>query len=137
MAAGCTLAHADLDTFRGALQQIAVDGLGASAAERTIVNDGPLAAAHFDPATIRLLDDQVWGNAFDAPLFSDTVDVVSQRLVGDKHLKLALRVDGVLRDAIWFGRSDPVGERVRLAWRLGLDVYNGMERVQMIVVAVE
>jgi single-stranded-DNA-specific exonuclease len=42
-----------------------------------------------------------------------------------------------MRDAIWFGRSDPVGERVRLAWRLGLDAYNGIERVQMIVVAVE
>jgi single-stranded-DNA-specific exonuclease len=137
MAAGCTLAAADLDTFRGALQQVAAEGLGTGAAEQTILSDGPLAAAHFDPATVRLLDDQVWGNAFDAPIFSDTVDVVSQRLVGDKHLKLALRVDGVMRDAIWFGRSDPVGERVRLAWRLALDAYNGIERVQMIVVAVE
>jgi single-stranded-DNA-specific exonuclease len=137
MAAGCTLARADLDTFRSALQQVAVEGLGTSAIERTLVNDGPLAAAHFDPATVRLLDDQVWGNAFDAPLFCDTVDVVSQRLVGDKHLKLALRVDGVMRDAIWFGRSEPIGDRVRLAWRLGLDAYNGIERVQMIVVAIE
>ena len=137
MAAGCTLARADLDTFRGALQQVAVEGLGASAAERTIVSDGPLDPAHFDPATVRLLDDQVWGSAFDAPLFSDTVDVVSQRLVGEKHLRLTLRVGGVMREAICFGRSEPVGERVRLAWRLGLDAYNGIERVQMIVVAVE
>ncbi|HEX4233836.1 MAG TPA: single-stranded-DNA-specific exonuclease RecJ [Caldimonas sp.] len=137
MAAGCTLAAADLDTFRSALQQAAAEALGTSAVEQTIVSDGPLAAAHFDPATVRLLDGQIWGNAFDAPLFSDTVDVVSQRLVGDKHLKLALRVEGVMRDAIWFGRSDPVGDRVRVAWRLGLDAYNGVERVQMIVVAVE
>jgi single-stranded-DNA-specific exonuclease len=137
MAAGCTLARADLDTFRAALLQVAGEGLGASAAERTIVSDGPLDPAHFDAATVRLLDDQVWGAAFDAPLFSDTVDVVSQRLVGEKHLKLALRVGGVMREAIWFGRSEPVGERVRLAWRLGLDAYNGIERVQMIVVAVE
>ncbi|HEY2561574.1 MAG TPA: single-stranded-DNA-specific exonuclease RecJ [Caldimonas sp.] len=137
MAAGCTVGAADLDAFRSALQQVAGEGLGTCAVERTIVSDGPLAAAHFEPATVRLLDDQVWGNAFDAPIFSDTVDVVSQRLVGDKHLKLALRVGGVMRDAIWFGRSDPVGERVRLAWRLGLDAYNGIERVQMIVVAVE
>jgi len=137
MAAGCTIARADLDTFRGALQRIAAEGLGADADAQTIVNDGPLAAAHFDPATVRLLEGQVWGAAFDAPLFCDTVEVVSQRLVGDKHLKLALRVDGVMREAIWFGRSDPVGERVRLAWRLGLDVYNGIERVQMIVVAAE
>ena len=74
---------------------------------------------------MRLLDGQVWGAAFEAPVFCDAVEVVSQRLVGDKHLKLALRVDGVMRDAIWFGRVEPVGERVRLAWRLGLDAYNG------------
>ena len=108
MAAGCTLARADLETFRGALQLVAAEGLGASAAERTIVNDGPLAAAHFEPATVRLLEGQVWGAAFDARSSATTVEVVSQRLVGDKHLKLALRVGGVMREAIWFGRSEPV-----------------------------
>ncbi len=83
------------------------------------------------------LEGQVWGAAFDAPLFCDAVEIVSQRLVGDKHLKLAVRVGGVVRDAIWFGRVEPVADRVRLAWRLGLDAYNGVERVQMIVVAAE
>ncbi len=137
MAAGCTIARADFEAFRSALQLVASEGLGASAAERIVFGDGPLATEHFDIATARLLDDQVWGAAFDAPVFCDTVDVVSQRLVGEKHLKLAVRVGGVVRDAIWFGRIEPVGERVRLAWRLGLDAYNGIERVQMIVVAIE
>jgi single-stranded-DNA-specific exonuclease len=137
MAAGCTIERNGLDTFRGALQQVAIETLGTSETERTVVHDGPLDASHFDPATVRLLDGQVWGAAFDAPLFCDTVDVVSQRLVGEKHLRLALRVGGVMREAIWFGRSEPIGDRVRLAWRLGLDVYEGVERVQMIVVAVE
>jgi len=137
MAAGCTIERSGLDTFRSALQQVAAATLGTSADERAIVHDGPLDAAHFDPQTVRLLDGQVWGAAFDAPLFCDTVDVVSQKLVGDKHLRLALRVGGVMREAIWFGRSEPVGARVRVAWRLGLDVYEGVERVQMIVVAVE
>jgi single-stranded-DNA-specific exonuclease len=40
----------------------------------------------------------------------------------------------VQREAIWFGRSEPVDARVRLAWRLGFDAYNGIERVQMVVV---
>ncbi len=137
MAAGCTIARADFETFRDALQQVAAEGLGANALERTVFSDGPLAAEHFDPRTARLLEDQVWGAAFDAPVFCDVVEIVSQRLVGDKHLKLAVRVGGVVRDAIWFGRSEPVEARVRMAWRLGLDAYNGIERVQMIVVAVE
>jgi len=137
MAAGCTIAAADFEVFRGALQGVAREGLDAATLERTLVSDGPLAAEHFDPATVRLLDDQVWGSAFDAPVFCDAVEVVSQRLVGEKHLKLAVRVGGVVRDAIWFGRIEPVGDRLRLAWRLGLDAYNGVERVQMIVVAID
>jgi len=137
MAAGCTIAAADFDLFRGALQRVAREGLDAATLERTLVSDGPLAAEHFDPATVRLLDDQVWGAAFDAPLFCDAVEVVSQRLVGEKHLKLVVRVGGVVRDAIWFGRVEPVGDRVRLAWRLAVDAFNGVERVQMIVVGVE
>ena len=137
MAAGCTIAHGNFETFRAALHAVASEGLGSAGTERTIVSDGPLGAEHFDPATVRLLEGQVWGAAFDAPVFCDEVDIVSQRLVGDKHLKLAVRVDGVMRDAIWFGRVEPIGARVRLAWRLGLDAYNGIERVQMIVVAAE
>jgi len=66
MAAGCTIARADFETFRGALQQTAIEGLGVSGAERTIFSDGPLGSEHFDPTTARLLDDQVWGAAFDA-----------------------------------------------------------------------
>ena len=137
MAAGCTIAAADFEVFRGALQGVAREGLDAATLERTLISDGPLAAEHFDPATVRLLDDQVWGSAFDAPVFCDAVEVVSQRLVGEKHLKLVVRVGGVVREAIWFGRVEPVGDRVRLAWRLGLDAYNGVERVQMIVVAID
>jgi single-stranded-DNA-specific exonuclease len=41
----------------------------------------------------------------------------------------------MLRDAIWFGRSEPVPERVTLAYRLSVDEYNGRQRVQMVVEA--
>ena len=137
MAAGCTIARADFETFRSALQSVAADGLGALSHERAVLSDGPLDARHFDAATVRILDAEVWGAAFDSPVFSDIAEVVSQRLVGDKHLKLTVKIGGVVREAIWFGRSKPVEARVRLAWKLGLDAYNGIERVQLIVVAAE
>ena len=137
MAAGCTIAREDFETFRGALQAVAAQGLGAASHERTVPSDGPLDAGHFSADTVRVIEAQVWGPTFDAPVFSDAVEIVSQRLVGEKHLKLAVRVGGAVRDAIWFGRSQPIADRVQLAWRLGLDAYNGVERVQLIVVAAE
>ncbi|SHM42625.1 single-stranded-DNA-specific exonuclease RecJ [Rhizobacter sp. OV335] len=133
MAAGCTLAEEDFDTFDGALQQVAREWLDAATLSRTLLTDGPLAAEYFNAETVRSLDAQVWGQAFEPPLFCDDVEVVSQRLVAEKHLKLSVRHAGALRDAIWFGHTEPVGAKVRLAYQLRVDEYNGQQRVQMVV----
>jgi len=135
MAAGCTIAASDFDTFDAALRQVALEGLDASTLDRVLRSDGSLAGEYFSADAVRTIDAQVWGQAFEAPLFSDDVEVTAQRLVGEKHLKLTVRCGGVLRDAIWFGRSEPVAERVRLAYRVSVDDYNGRERVQMVVEA--
>jgi len=68
-------------------------------------------------------------------LFCDEADVLQQRLVADKHLKLRLQLAGATRDGIWFGRTEPLPARVRLAFRLGVDRYQGLERVQVFVEA--
>jgi single-stranded-DNA-specific exonuclease len=135
MAAGCTIAEAHFATFDAALQQVATEWLDAATLSRTLLSDGPLGIEHFNPTTVRALDAQVWGQAFEAPVFVDEVEVVSQRLVGEKHLKLAVKFGGAVRDAIWFGHSEPVAATVRLAYRLSVDEYNGRERVQMVVEA--
>lgn len=133
MAAGATLAEGDFPVFERALREVAGEWLDAATLSRTLMTDGPLEAGYFTPETVRSLDAQVWGQAFEPPVFSDEVEVISQRLVGEKHLKLAVRHGGTVRDAIWFGHSEPVGERVTLAYQLRLDEYNGKQRVQMIV----
>jgi single-stranded-DNA-specific exonuclease len=133
MAAGCTLEEADFATFQMAFQQVAREGLDATTLERRLLSDGPLGTEHFTIDTVQSLNAQVWGPSFEAPLFSDEVEVVNQRLVGEKHLKLNIRHGGTLRDAIWFGRIDPLPPRVTLAYRLSVDEYNGRQRLQMIV----
>jgi len=135
MAAGCTLADDGFERFNSAFQQVAAEWLDEQALTRTLRTDGPLAPELFNAATVRELDAQVWGQAFEAPLFCDQVQIVSQRLVGERHLKLRLRQGGLLRDAIWFGRSEPVPDVARLAYRLSLDEYQGQERIQMVVEA--
>lgn len=136
MAAGCTLDEQDFDTFERALQTVAREWLDPALLRRRLSTDGPLEPQWFDPEVVALLDREVWGQAFEAPLFADEVEVVSQRLVGERHLKLGVRHAGVLRDAIWFGRSEPVAERVLMAYRLSLDHWQGQARVQMVVEAV-
>jgi single-stranded-DNA-specific exonuclease len=135
MAAGCTLAEDGFAAFARAFDAVAREWLAPALLARTVLGDGSLDAQYFSADTVRSLDAQVWGQAFEPPLFIDDAEVLSQRLVGEKHLKLAVRVAGSVRDAIWFGRSEPIAERVRLAYRLSLDEYNGRERIQLVVEA--
>ncbi len=137
MAAGCTLGEGGVEVFDAALRRVAEEWLDAATLTRTLRTDGPLALEWFNPQTAAVLDAQVWGQGFEAPLFCDEVQVLQQRLVGEKHLKLRLRHQGTERDAIWFGRSEPLPASARLAYRLSLDEWNGRQRVQMVVEAEE
>jgi len=133
MAAGCTISADSFEVFDAAFRQVAGEWLDAATLTRTLRTDGPLDLQWFNAQTVAVLDAQVWGQGFEAPVFCDEVQIVQQRLVGEKHMKLRLKHAGVPRDAIWFGRAEPVPERVRLAYRLQMDEYNGQQRVQMIV----
>jgi len=135
MAAGCTIGAAAFERFGAALREVAREMLDEAALAREVRSDGGLPAEHYTPAAVRAIDAAVWGPAFEPPLFTDEVDVLGQRLVGEKHLKLTLKVHGLPRDAIWFGRLEPLGARARIAYRLSLDEYEGRERVQMVVEA--
>jgi len=133
MAAGCTIDEADLLTFEAELARIAQADIDPSLLLRELSTDGALDAQWFSPETVSALDCAVWGPGFEAPLFSDEVEVLGQRLVGERHLKLSLRVQGQVRDGIWFGHSDPVPSKTRLAFRVSLDEYQGRQRVQLVV----
>jgi len=135
MAAGCTVAEADIGTFDTALQAVAREWLLPAALQRQLATDGPLALEYFNADTVTRLDAEVWGQGFEAPVFCDEVEVIQQRLVGEKHLKLRLRHQGQLRDAIWFGHTDSLPTKVRLAYRLSLDEFQGQQRLQMVVEA--
>ena len=83
--------------------------------------------------TIRLLQREVWGQGFPQPLFCDRFTVASQRVVGEKHLKLRLQKDGKSFDAIRFNSLAPAGSAIRAAYRLAVNEYNGVQSVQFIV----
>jgi single-stranded-DNA-specific exonuclease len=133
MAAGCTIAEEDFDTFEQAMMKVAHEGLDPSLLAKQISTDGPLDTQWFTPETASALEQAVWGPGFEPPVFNDTVEVIGQRLVGTRHMKLSLRVQGQVRDGIWFGRTEPLPDRVQMAYRIGLDEYQGRQRVQIMV----
>jgi len=137
MAAGCTIAEEHLDLFEEALSRVAQEWLDAATLSRRLDTDGPLAPEYRRPDLVDTLHHAVWGQGFAPPVFSEMVEVVSQRLVADKHLQLKLKHQGQPVDGIWFGRTEPLPARVKLAFRLDADEWQGVRRVRFLVEGAE
>ena len=137
MAAGCTIEEKNFELFEHTLQQVAREWLDAATLTRRIDTDGPLAAEYRRTDMVDTLHKEVWGQGFAAPTFSEEVEVVSQRLVGEKHLALKLKHQGQPVDGIWFGHTEPLPARVTLAFRLDADEWQGVRRVRFLVEAAE
>ena len=137
MAAGCTIAEKHFELFEHTLQQVAREWLDAATLTRRLDTDGPLAPQYRRTDMVDTLHKEVWGQGFAAPTFSEEVEVVSQRLVGEKHLALKLKHQGQPVDAIWFGHTEPLPARVKLAFRLDADEWQGVRRVRFLVEAAE
>ena len=137
MAAGCTVHEDHLDEFEQGLQQVALEWLDAATLTRRLETDGPLAPEYRRAELVDVLHKEVWGQGFAPPTFSEEVEVVSQRLVGEKHLSLKLKHQGQPVDGIWFGHTESLPNKVTLAFRLDVNEWQGQRRVQFLVEGVE
>ncbi|QPN32440.1 single-stranded-DNA-specific exonuclease RecJ [Diaphorobacter sp. JS3051] len=139
MAAGCTVAEEHFDLFEQAFAQVAQEWLDAATLTRRLETDGPLAPEYCRAELVDTLHREVWGQGFAPPTFSEEVQVLSQRLVGEarNHLSIKLLHQGQPVDAIWFGHTDPLPERALLAFRLDVNEWRGERRVQFLVEGLE
>ena len=137
MAAGCTINEEHFEQFEFALQQVASEWLDAATLMRSVATDGPLAAEYRRTDIVDTLHKEVWGQGFAPPVFSEVVEVVSQRLVGEKHLALKLKHQGQPVDGIWWNHTEALPPKVLLAFRLDADEWNGLRRVRFLVEGAE
>lgn len=133
MAAGLTLAREHLNEFRHHFEEVVQVLLGEQRPERELIVDGALELAYFQPAIAQMLEQEIWGQGFEAPLFFDEWQVVRQQLLKEKHLKLIVEKQGQKFEAIAFNHAHEVGGRVALAFRLATHDWNGKIGVQLVV----
>ncbi len=131
MAAGLSIPAGQQEVFGEAFEAVVRELVDPADLEGCIETDGELddGAHHYDFAA--QLDHAVWGQGFPAPLFVGEFSVVSQRIVGDKHLKLKLSRNGHLYDAMRFFQSDPLPGRIRAVYALMPNEYNGQQTLQL------
>lgn len=132
-AAGLTINKADLPRFCAAFEAVGQAWLEPAQLTQIVENDGKLRPNEINFETARALSQQVWGQGFAAPVFDGLFEIDEQRVVGGKHRRLKLRMAGYRFEAMAFGQEQPMPARVRLAYRLDINEYNGTQSLQLLV----
>ena len=139
MAAGLTLEESKLDRFRAAFQREIGHFSDALSRPDVIWSDGALAPADLNLDLAETLNSaSPWGQGFPEPVFDDKLEIVSLRLLKDRHLKLSLRhPDGSPPiDAIAFNQPELPGDGhgpVRFCYRLDVNEFRQQRQAQLVV----
>lgn len=133
MAAGLTIRESELARFDAAFEDVVSELLEPAQLERRIETDGNLESGYFALDAVRMLDNEIWGQGFPAPLFDDVFRVERQRVLKDKHLKLELTRGNTRYEAIQFNHAEGAAAQIHAAYRLSINEYNGVSSVQLML----
>lgn len=144
MAAGLTIAESDYDLFTQSFDEEVRRHLVESDLQGVILSDGELLEPEFSMATAEELRFAgPWGQTFQEPVFDGKFNVLSKRIVGEKHLKLSLQPVGSQLDidAIAFNVTDEDWpdqvKNVKVAYRLDVNVFRGNKNLQLMIDYIE
>lgn len=135
MAAGLTIRQTDVDKFATAFDEIVRTLVDPADLELRVATDGSLAETDISLELAQLLDEQVWGQGFAAPVFHDSFTVVDQRVVGGRHVRLRLRRSGTdaVVSAMRFGEDTVFPDEIVCMYRLLVNEFNGLRTPQLII----
>ncbi|MFO7578883.1 single-stranded-DNA-specific exonuclease RecJ [Nitrosomonas halophila] len=135
MAAGLTIHEQNFEWFRTAFEHVAQTLLTPADLIRVIETDGELAEDEMSLELAQRLASYVWGQGFPEPSFNGCFHVESQRIVGERHLKLTLSTPGGkhVHDAIFFFHTESLPAEIDVVYRLQANEYNGNIRMQLLL----
>jgi single-stranded-DNA-specific exonuclease len=138
MAAGLSLPIDKYAEFSALFNAEAKKNLAPADLEQQVLSDGELDAGITLATARAVIEAAPWGQGFAEPIFDGEFEVIDQRILGDKHLKLRLMKDDELIDAIAFNHNRLIENRMkRLAYRIDINAYRGLEKVQLIIESVD
>ena len=139
MAAGLTLKRGNFDGFVTAFNAVLAKMDDEVFAEQKFT-DGPLQASDFSLwFAEHLAESSIWGHGFARPIFDGVFEVLSFKVLKDKHLKLSLRYPDVQYpiEAIQFNFDssawDYRAEKVHILFELDINEWNGKQSLQLMI----
>ena len=139
MAAGLTLKRGNFERFVSAFDSVLAQLDEEVFAEQKFT-DGSLQAKDFSLSFAEYLTEaSIWGHGFAPPIFDGVFEVLSFKILKDKHLKLSLRYPEVQYpiEAIYFNfdndRWDYRAKHVHILFALDINEWNGKQSLQIMI----
>lgn len=143
MAAGLTIPRAAFEMFAEVFAATVSSKMNAEMLNNALLSDGELQSQDLTLEVAEVIREAgPWGQAFPEPLFDGVFEVIEQRLVGGKHLKMTLAKEDRTLDAIAFNvdlKNWPNYRcgHVNIAYRMDVNEFRGKRSVQLIVEQLE
>ena len=104
------------------------------------LTDGKLDASEITLNNAELLRQaSPWGQGFEEPIFYGDFELLEQRIVGEKHLKCNLKLQGTnsVLEGIAFFQEKLNSKKVRAAYKLNVNSFRGNESLQLMIESIE
>lgn len=137
MAAGLTIRRENLDRFAELFEKAVREAAAPGIFDKVILTDGALAPEEIGFSLVEAINERIWGQGFEKPLFANDFTILTQRVLKGTHLKMLLDLAGSRFEAIFFRQNQPLGRHVRLAYRPEINEFMGRRSVQLVVEAAE
>ncbi|WP_394174360.1 single-stranded-DNA-specific exonuclease RecJ [Thalassotalea litorea] len=139
MAAGLSIGEADFSKFQRLFDQLAHSWLTQEMLENCVLSDGPLTLSQMnEQQCVQIEQAGPWGQNFPEPVFDNTFELVQQRLLSGKHLKMVVRCEDQVFDAIAFNIDPEIWPDdnirfVHMAYKLDINEFRGKRNLQLMV----
>lgn len=144
MAAGLSIEAPGLEQFSQTYKQVISDLVDPGCFKLEVECDGWLDEQNFDLQFAEELQNlSPWGQRFPPPSFIGEFEVVSRRVLSEKHLKLQLKPAKIVNsnaqviDAIAFFQSDEIlnsaDEKIRIHYELSVNIYRHQKSLQLLI----
>lgn len=136
MAAGLSIAVQNFPTFQKLFSAAIKQHLNNHIPLIKLHTDGELTAVDISLKNAQLLATAApWGQGFEEPIFRGYFEIISQKVVGEKHLKCELKLldSPDIYNGIAFFQPPIKQKKVQIAYKLSVNVWRGCENLQLIV----
>ncbi|MSQ80455.1 MAG: single-stranded-DNA-specific exonuclease RecJ [Candidatus Methylopumilus sp.] len=131
MAAGLSIKEKDFDLFVRLFEETVQGLITSNDLELTIEVDDALNFSEVTYEDVQHINAQVWGQGFPLPIFEGEFEVVDQKILADKHLKLNLLLQNKVFEAIYFNHSEHLPRKIKAIYQVDSNEFNGNKKIQL------